>query len=133
MQYHAVIHKDEDTDYGVIVPDLPGCYSAGDSLEDAALNAREAIECHIEGMLIDGEPVPPPSTLDTLAHKKKFKGGVWVLVDINLVKLSGKIRRVNITLPERILKQIDTYSAIHGSNRSAFLSEAALEFINAHR
>ncbi|MYB93946.1 hypothetical protein F4054_12480 [Candidatus Poribacteria bacterium] len=56
--YPIVIHKDRDTDYCVIVPDLPGCITAGDTLDDAQNQALEAIQCHIEGMLLDGEPVP---------------------------------------------------------------------------
>jgi predicted RNase H-like HicB family nuclease len=58
MQYPIFIHKDENSAYGVIVPDLPGCYSAGDTIEDAIHNAHEAIECHIEGLLLDNESLP---------------------------------------------------------------------------
>jgi predicted RNase H-like HicB family nuclease len=58
MQYPIFIHKDEDSAYGVIVPDLPGCFSAGDTIEEAIQNAKEAIECHIEGLLLDNESIP---------------------------------------------------------------------------
>ena len=47
MRYPVVIHKDPDSDYGVTVPDLPGCFSAGTTLDEVLVNAREAIECHI--------------------------------------------------------------------------------------
>ena len=57
--YPVVIHKDKDSDFGVTVPDLPGCFSAGVSVEDALKEAREAIECHLEGLLLDGEPLRP--------------------------------------------------------------------------
>ncbi len=59
--YPVVIHKDKDSDFGVTVPDLPGCFSAGVSVEDALKEAREAIECHLEGLLLDGEPLLRPS------------------------------------------------------------------------
>ena len=52
MKYPVVIHKDENSDYGVTFPDLPGCFSAGDTIEEALANAQEAAECHIEGILI---------------------------------------------------------------------------------
>jgi predicted RNase H-like HicB family nuclease len=55
MNFPVIIHKDKESDYGVIIPDLPGCFSAGDSYEDALANTREAIECHIEGLLEGGE------------------------------------------------------------------------------
>ncbi|MDP6038920.1 MAG: type II toxin-antitoxin system HicB family antitoxin, partial [Candidatus Latescibacteria bacterium] len=54
MQYPVVIHKDDDSDYGVTVPDLPGCFSAGDTIEDALAQGAEAVLCHIEGLMIDG-------------------------------------------------------------------------------
>lgn len=130
MQYPIVIHKDQNSDYGVIVPDLPGCYSAGSTIDEARENAVEAIECHIEGLLIDGEKIPSPKNFEYYAVKKEYKNGVWVLVTIDLTKLSGKSRRLNITLPERVLKYIDKYTETHGGNRSAFLADAAMRLIN---
>jgi len=50
MRYPVVIHKDQDSDYGVTVPDLPGCFSAGSTVDEAIDNAVEAIECHVEGL-----------------------------------------------------------------------------------
>ncbi len=64
LRFAAVIHKDEESGYGVTVPDLPGCFSAGDTLEEAIESAREAVACHIEGLLMDGEPVPEQTPLE---------------------------------------------------------------------
>jgi predicted RNase H-like HicB family nuclease len=64
MRYPIYIHKDPDSAYGVTVPDVPGCFSAGDTMEEAILNATEAIECHIEGLLVDGEDYPTPQSLE---------------------------------------------------------------------
>ena len=55
--YPIVIHKDADSDYCVTVPDLPGCITAGDTLEDAQNQVAKAIQCHVEGMLLDDESV----------------------------------------------------------------------------
>ena len=52
MRYPIVIHKDTDSDYGVIVPDLPGCFSAGTTLDEAMSMAQDAIECHIGGLYL---------------------------------------------------------------------------------
>ena len=60
MRYPVIIHKDADSDYGVTVPDLPGFFSAGQTLDEALIEAVEAIDCHIEGLLMDGEPIPLP-------------------------------------------------------------------------
>ena len=58
MKYAIVIHKDPDSDYGVTIPDLQGCFSAGETIEEAIEMAQEAAECHIEGMLMDSDPIP---------------------------------------------------------------------------
>jgi predicted RNase H-like HicB family nuclease len=63
MKYPVEIQKDENSDYGVTFPDLPGCFSAGDTIEEALVNAREAAECHIEGILLDSEPFPVATTI----------------------------------------------------------------------
>ena len=55
MRYPVVIHKDEHSDFCVSVPDIPGCYSAGSTYDEALTNVIEAIECHLEGLLMDNE------------------------------------------------------------------------------
>mgnify|MGYP002628081447 CR=1 FL=1 len=132
MRFPVVIHKDKDSDYGVTVPDLPGCFSAGDTVDDALTNAIEAIECHIEGILIDGETVPSARTIEFHSKNRQFSGGIWALADVDLSKLSGKAKRVNITLPEHLLVQIDSYASRSGETRSGFLVHAAMEYVSTH-
>ena len=127
VKYPVVIHKDADSDYGVTVPDLPGCFSAGETLEQALEMAREAAELHLEGLLEEGEAVPGPSRIDSLKDRPDFAGGVWALIDVDLSKLSGKTRRINITLPERVLALIDEAARRSGESRSAYLARAAIE------
>lgn len=98
MRFPAVIHKDEESGYGVTVPDLPGCFSAGDTLEEAIESAHEAVACHIEGLLMDGEQVPEQAPLEV--HQANEDGdGVWALVAVDISKLSSKAKRINITVP----------------------------------
>jgi len=66
MKYPVYIEKDKESDYGLTVPDLAGCFSAGSTIEEALENAEEAILTHVEGMLIDNEAIPPPSRIDIL-------------------------------------------------------------------
>lgn len=131
MNYPVVIHKDRKSDYGVTVPDLPGCFSAGSSFDEALEMVREAISLHLEGLLQDGEPIPQPNTIELHKKKRIYSGGVWALVSVDLSSISGKARRVNITLPERILTQIDEYSGRVGESRSGLLATAALEYISS--
>jgi predicted RNase H-like HicB family nuclease len=114
--------------YGVIVPDLPGCFSAGDTMEEAIANAEEAILLHLEDDFAPGNArVPSVSTLADLQSRKEYQGFAWGVVDVDLGKLSARSLRVNITVPERLLNTIDEYAERHGESRSAFLTRAALE------
>jgi len=132
MRFPIVIHKDPDSDYGVTVPDLSGCFSAGATTDEALSNAIEAIECHVEGLLLDGEKLPTPRTVEFHRSGESFADGVWALVEVDVSKLSGKAKRVNITLPERLLVQIDAFAARNGDTRSGLLAHAALEYVAAH-
>jgi predicted RNase H-like HicB family nuclease len=131
MQFPIFVHKDEDSNFGVIVPDLPGCFSAGSTIEEAIQNAHEAIECHLEGLLQDNEPIPLKKSVEEHLENPEFQGGVLAIVDIDLSKISGKTIRINITIPERFLKQIDDYT--QGGNRSGFLVDAAMSYMAQHR
>ena len=71
--------------YGVVVPDLPGCFSAGDNLDEALSNAREAILLHLEGLLDDGQAFPRPSTIEELRGKRSYRRRTWAIVDVSEV------------------------------------------------
>lgn len=62
MKYAVVIEKGP-TSYGATVPDLPGCAAVAETLAEVEILIREAIDFHIEGLLEDGLPVPPPTTI----------------------------------------------------------------------
>ncbi|MDZ7615585.1 MAG: type II toxin-antitoxin system HicB family antitoxin [Patescibacteria group bacterium] len=129
MRYPVVVHKDPASDYGVTVPDLPGCFSAGRTFDEAMDAVVEAIECHLEGMLSDAEPVPAPGTIEHHHANPDYGGGVWAVVTVDLARLSGKTRRVNITLPERVLTVMDRYARDHGETRSGLITHATIAYI----
>jgi predicted RNase H-like HicB family nuclease len=133
MKYPVVIHKDENSDYGVTFPDLSGCFSAGETIEKALANAQEAAECHIEGILLDSEPVPVATTIEKHKDIPEFKDGLWALVEVDLSKLSLKSKRVNITMPERLLNSLDYYAKKHGETRSGLLTQAVTEYMASHQ
>ncbi|WP_027179789.1 type II toxin-antitoxin system HicB family antitoxin [Maridesulfovibrio bastinii] len=127
--YYAVIHKDKDSDYGVSFPDVPGCISAGSTLEEAEVMAKEALAFHIDGMKEDGEKIPAPTTdfkavYEEYCNDKDFHS-------LMLVTLQEKVKkvRVNISVPEQDLKLIDTVADKHGMDRSAFLVLAAKKIV----
>ena len=132
MRFPIVIHKDDDTAYGVTVPDLPGCFSAGDTLEEAIEAAGEAVACHIEGFLIDGEPIPERVALEAHQCREDFRDAVWAIITVDISKLSSKTRRVNITIPARVLTIVDQAAVREGETRSGFLARAALSYVQRH-
>ena len=112
--------------FGVCVPDLPGCFSAGDNLDQAIDNAREAIELWLETLIDGGGRIPEPRSIRSLAAEPEFAGWIWAVVDVDLAQLSDKVERVNITLPARILRRIDAAAKAAGESRSGFIAHLAL-------
>ncbi|MDH3001319.1 hypothetical protein A1D23_12395 [Chelonobacter oris] len=128
MLYPIAIEMGDDNHaFGVVVPDVPGCFSAGDTLEEAFINAKEAIAFHIEGMLEDGEEIPRPSAIDHHQKKSEFEGFILSLVEVDLSHLLGKSEKINVTLPSLLIKRIDEFVANNKEykNRSHFLAEIA--------
>src|ERR1700722_14467375 len=99
MRYPIAIESgDSRHAYGVVVPDLPGCFSAGDTLDEALSNAQEAILLHLEGLLDNSKSIPEPSSIEQLRRKRQFRHWTWALVDVDMSQLGGKAARINITL-----------------------------------
>jgi predicted RNase H-like HicB family nuclease len=115
------------TAWGVVVPDLPGCFSAADSgIDEAIDNAKEAIELWIETALDLGQDIPKPSTITDLQKKREFKAWVWAVVEIDPALLSDDIERVNITLPKRVLARLDAKAKKSGETRSGYIAQMAI-------
>lgn len=127
MRYPVVIHKDKNSDYGVTVPDLPGCFSAGETLDEALEMAHEAVECHIEGLLLDGEALPAVHPIEHHQSNPDYADGVWALVELDLSRLEDTTERVNITISRRVLTLIDEAAKRAGESRSGFLARAGIE------
>lgn len=90
--------------WGVVVPDLPSCFSADDSgIDEAIESVKEAIELWTEGALERGMEIPRPSLITDLQRKKEFKRWIWAVAEIDPALASDEIERINITLPKRVL------------------------------
>ncbi len=75
MKYIAIIHKEEDSDYGVSFPDFPGCVTVGETEGEAIAHASEVLALHIEGMKEDGEKIPEPSLAENIVSDSDFSTG----------------------------------------------------------
>ena len=130
MRYPVVIHKEKNSAYGVTVPDIPGCFSAGDTIDEAMENTREAIFVHLELVTADGGDVASARQIEEHQANKDYAGGTWAFVDVDVEDLLGPAERVNVTIPKRALQKIDTAAKIRGDTRSGLLTRAALDFIS---
>lgn len=83
---------------------------------------QEAIELWCEGQNLE---LPKPSALEVLINDPNYVGGVWLLIDVDISKLETKPVRLNISLPQSLVSEIDVYAKTHGATRSGFLAQAA--------
>ena len=134
MLIPVAIHKDTDSLYGVTVPDIPGCFSAGETIEEALSSTREAIVFHLEGMLEDGEAVTVSTRqIEELAQEADYAGATWALIDVDLQRLSLKQTRFNVSWPEYLLARVDAYAEAHHETRSGLLAKAAERYLSEQR
>jgi predicted RNase H-like HicB family nuclease len=119
--YHAIVHKDEDSAWGVQFPDLPGCFSAADELDDVLANACEAVELYLEG-----EKAPKPSSIEKIraSAAADLAEGAFLLA-VPYVYTANRPQRINISIDRGILDAIDAAATSRKLTRSAFLTEAA--------
>ena len=127
MRYPIAIEPGtSSTAYGVVMPDLPGCFSAGDTLEEALAAAEEAAAAWIDAALDAGEAIPPPSSLDALRDNPEYRDWVFGVVTVSPSLLDDSIERVNISLPRRVVKRLDAQARAAGLTRSGLIAELAL-------
>ncbi len=129
--YIAIVHKDTKSDFGVSFPDFPGCITAGKNIDEAKDMAQEALTLHIQGMLEDGEQLPVSSTkLEEIMNDPDYANAIAYLV-VSVPDAKPRTVRVNVTVPEMTLKQIDAAAKKQGMSRSSFLVHAAQNAIQS--
>lgn len=102
----------------VAVPDLPACFSAGDTVEEAFDNAREGIEAHCEILAEEGKDLPQTRPMSEWQKDREYKGWAWGIIEVPIERFFGPAEKINITVPGRLLRQIDDFAKSHGGTRS---------------
>ena len=125
MRYPVMIEAGTDTTaWGVVVPDLPGCFSAADTLDEAMTAVEEAAAAWIDSALDAGKVIPLPSTVQ--AASEGYPGWIVAFVNVDPALLDDTVERVNITLPKRVLARIDAKARDAGESRSSFIAQMAV-------
>ena len=127
MRYIAFMHKEADSVYGVSFPDVPGCVSAGDTIDDAVRNAVEALSGHVRMLEADGEAVSRPRDFDAIMADDTLsedRAGAMTTV-VPLVRDRGSTTRVTVSFDLGLLDAIDAAARDRGQTRSAFMASAA--------
>jgi predicted RNase H-like HicB family nuclease len=129
MRYPVAIEPDKETKAsGVVVPELPGCFSAGDTMEEVMAKTEAAIAAWIETALDSGQAIPLPSSVDVLRMTHKdWKACVRAVVKLDPTVLDDTLERINISLPRRVLHRLDALARATGETRSGFIAHMALE------
>ena len=128
--YIAVVHKELKSDFGVSFPDFPGCITAGTTIDEAKDMANDALSLHVKGLIEDGEDIPSPSKLEDIMDNPEYSDSVAILV-VSVSEAKPRSVRVNITVPEDMLRKIDNIAKQRGMSRSSFLVNAAQNAISS--
>ena len=102
--------------YGVAFPDLPGIVAMGETVDDALLNAEEALRDYVTETERDGERVTEPSPIERVSPPEGA-----TLVAIALIRLSGRTVRANLTLDEGVVAFMDAEARRRRMTRKAFV------------
>jgi predicted RNase H-like HicB family nuclease len=128
MRYPIAIEPGTDTTaFGVIVPDLPGCFSAGDTLDEAMAGAEEGAAAWVDAALDAGSVIPAPSSLEALRRQPDYAGWTFGVITLDPALIDDAVERVNITLPRRVLKRLDALARAAGESRSGYIAHLTLE------
>jgi len=123
--YIAIVSKEAGSAWGVHFPDLPGCTSAGKSMEEAVVNAGKALRLWAE----DEADLPNATSLDALRKRSDVQedlasGGMAVYVPLIVAE---RKRRYNVMLDPSLIEGIDHAARAAGVSRSDFIAYAATQ------
>mgnify|MGYP000288925290 CR=1 FL=1 len=133
MNYPVKITYDEMAQgYQLLVPDLPGCKSDAESVEKGLYKLRGAIENHLQILAEYGEQIPMAKSIDHYLHAGQNPHVIWAFIDIDIVPFLGKSHKINVTLPELLIKQIDdrVSKTPEYKTRSGFIANACTNELN---
>ncbi len=134
--YQAVMAGVGTDQIDVAFPDFPGCVTVAATLEEAQSRAADVLSFHLQSMVDDGDPIPAggdEKTLLEMIGDYEKEGYRVVIASIGVEVPAGKVKRINITLPEYVLEAVDRWAKTHSQSRSGLLASATMDYIARHR
>jgi predicted RNase H-like HicB family nuclease len=128
FSYIALLRKDDHSDYSVDFPDLPGCVTAGKTLDEAREFAREALALHLKGLAEDGDAIPAPSPLDAVMSDPENADAVAFLVDAPPQK--HRAIPVTITVAADLVELVKAKSAELGMSQSGLFAAGVRQYLD---
>lgn len=103
--YIGVIEKGH-TGFGIVFPDLPGCVSAGDTIEHVLTMGQEALQFHIDGLVEDGDSVPSSTEITIDAVRHEFPEGEWVALAPITIRIPDLPDTIPVPVKSEIVREI---------------------------
>jgi len=132
--YIAYVYKDPDSSFGVSFPDLPGCYGAGETHDEAIASAKISLREYALAKADDGGVMPQPRTHSELhsdvSEAIEMKEAAFV-IEVQLVT-AGVKRRVNVSLEDSLVRNFDRACELVGVSRSAHLATLMSEWLQTN-
>jgi predicted RNase H-like HicB family nuclease len=138
MNYSIVFTQpDKEQIYDVSVPDLPGCSIRSKSIDEGMDLIERSIKSHLEILAEYGEKIPNALSLEeqrnnfALNNPYTYQKAFWALISIDISMYLGKSHKINVTLPELLIKQIDENVTTNKQykTRSGFIASACLALL----
>lgn len=129
MNYPIKITRSNTLDtYTMTLPDLPGCKVQCFSINEGMVELRKAMKSHLEVLAEYGERIPSSTPIDE--HMKTETGAnvIWAIIEFDITPYLGKSHKINVTLPELLIKKIDdrVSKSEDYKTRSGFIAKACL-------
>lgn len=133
MNYPVSILKLQDLQtYQLSVPDLPGCQITSNSISQGLAELGEAIAAHLTILAEYGESIPHAKSVDHYVEANSEQNVIWAVIEFDITPYLGRSHKINVTLPELLIKQIDdkVSKSVEYKTRSGFIAKACVVELN---
>lgn len=131
MIYPVRVNVQNEELVEITLPDMPGVKVTEKSVDLAVNKLSEAITEHLAILVEYGEQVPEASSMTEVLRNTNEQGIVWMAHDFDITPYLGKSHKINVTLPELLIKQIDDRVAKSEqfNSRSGFIAQACMSLL----